>query len=285
MPRHRRCGRRARGRFPGRRVRASSTSSAWDACATPKRPPIRAAAMAGPRRAKRRASSRCGWRSTTSCASPTSRDARAATRACGARRARAKAMSCASPTTSSPACRNSPGMLPRSLADRLLAWDRRRGGARARAVRDADDAAQRRDRRDGRAARAGRAARLASPRHALRRRAGRDRALARRDRARSRARTGRSATRSRWPGGSSRATARPTCAASATSRTSSTTWRRRNVRVAGQRARAIREAREAALADEGGRGLDAALVRHGAPARPVVAQPIRFVRKARESLR
>jgi indolepyruvate ferredoxin oxidoreductase beta subunit len=44
-------------------------------------------------------------------------------------------------------------------------------------------------------------------------------------------------------------------------------------------AEAIREAREAALADEGGRGLDGALVRHGAPARPVVAQPVRFVRR------
>jgi indolepyruvate ferredoxin oxidoreductase, beta subunit len=40
------------------------------------------------------------------------------------------------------------------------------------------------------------------------------------------------------------------------------------------RAQAIRQAREAALADEGGKALDAALVRHGAPPRPVVAQPI-----------
>ncbi|MEO8486214.1 MAG: indolepyruvate oxidoreductase subunit beta family protein [Betaproteobacteria bacterium] len=45
------------------------------------------------------------------------------------------------------------------------------------------------------------------------------------------------------------------------------------------RARAIRDAREAALADESGLGLDAALVRHGAPARPVVAQPIRWMNK------
>jgi indolepyruvate ferredoxin oxidoreductase beta subunit len=45
-------------------------------------------------------------------------------------------------------------------------------------------------------------------------------------------------------------------------------------------AEAIREAREAALADEGGRGLDGALVRHGAPARPVVAQPVRFFKRA-----
>ncbi len=45
------------------------------------------------------------------------------------------------------------------------------------------------------------------------------------------------------------------------------------------RASAIREAREAALADEG-KALDVALVRHGAPPRPVVAQPLRFIRNA-----
>ena len=44
----------------------------------------------------------------------------------------------------------------------------------------------------------------------------------------------------------------------------------------GARAAAIRQAREAALADEGGAALDQALVAHGAPARPVVAQPIRW---------
>ncbi|MFO1323698.1 MAG: indolepyruvate oxidoreductase subunit beta family protein [Burkholderiales bacterium] len=44
-------------------------------------------------------------------------------------------------------------------------------------------------------------------------------------------------------------------------------------------AAAIRQAREAALADEGGRALDQALVAHGVPARPVVAQPIRWTRK------
>ena len=43
-----------------------------------------------------------------------------------------------------------------------------------------------------------------------------------------------------------------------------------------QRAAAIRAAREAALADEGGVALDRALVQHGAPARPVIAQPIRW---------
>jgi indolepyruvate ferredoxin oxidoreductase beta subunit len=48
-------------------------------------------------------------------------------------------------------------------------------------------------------------------------------------------------------------------------------------RPAHERAAAIRTAREAALADEGGKALDTELVRQGAPARPVVAQPIRFV--------
>jgi len=46
-------------------------------------------------------------------------------------------------------------------------------------------------------------------------------------------------------------------------------------------AAAIRKAREAALADEGGKALDQALVAHGAPARPVVAQPIRWTRKSK----
>ena len=41
----------------------------------------------------------------------------------------------------------------------------------------------------------------------------------------------------------------------------------------------IREAREAALGDEGGKALDRALLAHGAPPRPVVAQPVRFVRR------
>ncbi len=44
-------------------------------------------------------------------------------------------------------------------------------------------------------------------------------------------------------------------------------------------AQAIAAARTAALADDAGKALDAALVQHGAPARPVKAQPIRFVRK------
>jgi indolepyruvate ferredoxin oxidoreductase beta subunit len=45
------------------------------------------------------------------------------------------------------------------------------------------------------------------------------------------------------------------------------------------RAAAIRQAREAALADEGGKAFDQALVAHGAPARPVIAQPIRWTKK------
>lgn len=44
-------------------------------------------------------------------------------------------------------------------------------------------------------------------------------------------------------------------------------------------AHAIAEARAAALADDAGKALDATLVRHGAPAREVKAVPIRFVRK------
>ncbi|MGJ7605110.1 indolepyruvate oxidoreductase subunit beta family protein [Variovorax sp. LT1R20] len=45
------------------------------------------------------------------------------------------------------------------------------------------------------------------------------------------------------------------------------------------RAEAIAAAREAALADEGGKALDAALVRHGAAPRPVVAQPVRWMKR------
>jgi indolepyruvate ferredoxin oxidoreductase beta subunit len=43
-------------------------------------------------------------------------------------------------------------------------------------------------------------------------------------------------------------------------------------------ATAIEAARNAALADDAGIALDAALVRHGAPARPMKEQPLRFVR-------
>jgi len=45
------------------------------------------------------------------------------------------------------------------------------------------------------------------------------------------------------------------------------------------RAEAIRQAREAALADEGGKALDSTLVLHGAPPRPVVPQPILWSKK------
>ncbi|MCY1506999.1 hypothetical protein D9M68_412630 [compost metagenome] len=45
------------------------------------------------------------------------------------------------------------------------------------------------------------------------------------------------------------------------------------------RAEAIAAAREAALADEGGKALDAALTRHGAAPRPVQAQPIRWMKR------
>ncbi|GAA4332569.1 indolepyruvate oxidoreductase subunit beta family protein [Variovorax defluvii] len=45
------------------------------------------------------------------------------------------------------------------------------------------------------------------------------------------------------------------------------------------RAEAIASAREAALADDAGQAFDAALLRHGAPARPVQAQPIRWMKR------
>ena len=52
---------------------------------------------------------------------------------------------------------------------------------------------------------------------------------------------------------------------------------------AAERAQAIAQARGAALADEGGLALDAALQRHGAAPRPVPTVPIRFVRRAKSS--
>jgi indolepyruvate ferredoxin oxidoreductase beta subunit len=48
-----------------------------------------------------------------------------------------------------------------------------------------------------------------------------------------------------------------------------------------QSAQAIAAARTAALADDAGKALDATLVQHGAPARPVKEHAIRFVRKPR----
>ncbi len=47
------------------------------------------------------------------------------------------------------------------------------------------------------------------------------------------------------------------------------------------RAAAIAAARSAALADDAGKTLDQTLVQHGAPARPIKPQPIRWVRKPR----
>jgi indolepyruvate ferredoxin oxidoreductase beta subunit len=52
---------------------------------------------------------------------------------------------------------------------------------------------------------------------------------------------------------------------------------------AAERAQAIAQARGAALADEGGLALDAALKRHGAAPRPVVSVPIRFVRRPKQT--
>ena len=46
---------------------------------------------------------------------------------------------------------------------------------------------------------------------------------------------------------------------------------------------AIRAARVAALADEAGKALDVELTRQGAPVRPVIAQPIRFVPRRRDA--
>jgi indolepyruvate ferredoxin oxidoreductase beta subunit len=51
--------------------------------------------------------------------------------------------------------------------------------------------------------------------------------------------------------------------------------------VPAEAAQAIRASREAALADDAGRALDAVLVQHGAPARPVKAVPIRWARQPR----
>ncbi len=59
--------------------------------------------------------------------------------------------------------------------------------------------------------------------------------------------------------------------------------------VAGQfadeaaRATAIAAARQAALADDAGKALDRTLLQHGAPARPVKEQPIRWVRRPARS--
>jgi indolepyruvate ferredoxin oxidoreductase beta subunit len=49
------------------------------------------------------------------------------------------------------------------------------------------------------------------------------------------------------------------------------------------RAEAVRSARVAALADDAGKALDQALVRHGAPPLPVKAQPVTWVKKPRNT--
>jgi indolepyruvate ferredoxin oxidoreductase beta subunit len=49
-------------------------------------------------------------------------------------------------------------------------------------------------------------------------------------------------------------------------------------------ARAIADARDAALADDAGKALDAALVAHGAPPRPVPEHPVRFVRRVKTTI-
>jgi indolepyruvate ferredoxin oxidoreductase, beta subunit len=51
--------------------------------------------------------------------------------------------------------------------------------------------------------------------------------------------------------------------------------------VPAEAAQAIRAAREAALADDAGKALDAMLVQHGAPPRPVKAVPIQWMRRPR----
>lgn len=53
-------------------------------------------------------------------------------------------------------------------------------------------------------------------------------------------------------------------------------------RTASERAAAIRAAREAALADDAGLALDRTLRAHGAPARPLQAQPVRFYKRRPE---
>ncbi|WP_066273472.1 indolepyruvate oxidoreductase subunit beta family protein [Hydrogenophaga palleronii] len=54
---------------------------------------------------------------------------------------------------------------------------------------------------------------------------------------------------------------------------------------ASQRTQAVAAAREAALSDEAGKALDQALRQHGAPARPVKAQPIRWQHNPRLKVR
>lgn len=55
----------------------------------------------------------------------------------------------------------------------------------------------------------------------------------------------------------------------------------RSTGTTAQRAEAVRRAREAALSDEAGSGLDRVLAEFGAPPRPVKVQPIHWVRRVR----
>jgi indolepyruvate ferredoxin oxidoreductase beta subunit len=50
---------------------------------------------------------------------------------------------------------------------------------------------------------------------------------------------------------------------------------------AAQQAQSVAQIRQAALQDEAGQALDRALLQNGAPARPVVAQPIRWMKNPR----
>ncbi|GAB4035515.1 MAG: indolepyruvate oxidoreductase subunit beta family protein [Rubrivivax sp.] len=54
--------------------------------------------------------------------------------------------------------------------------------------------------------------------------------------------------------------------------------------LAGRDAAAVRAAREAALADDAGRALDQTLTAHGAPARPLREQPVRWHRRRPQSV-
>jgi indolepyruvate ferredoxin oxidoreductase beta subunit len=54
-------------------------------------------------------------------------------------------------------------------------------------------------------------------------------------------------------------------------------------RTSATRAAAIRQAREAALKDEAGTQLDRVLKELGAPARPIKAQPIRWMQRSRNT--
>ena len=232
------------------------------------------------RRARPRATSRCGWRSTTSSASPTSRCRARAPRARAARsEGRRTARCCASTTTSSPASPEFAALLPPRLATRSCA------GTAPRGERPAPFALPL---KLGTHSVTGMVAlrllaglkRPAPPRQPLRRRAGDDRALARAASSVAHAATGRSATRLAECGrlikgyGTTNERGKANLlhvlehlAVAASFETAT------------QRAAAIRAARTAALADDAGRALDQALQQHGAPPAPVREQPVFWVSK------